>query len=73
MLLANGKVLIAGGSDETNHPLATADLYDPANNTFTPTGSMGTARSLAAAAPLANGKVLVAGGLSAGAVHEPDR
>ena len=66
ILLANGEVLIAGGTDGANHPLATADLYDPAHNTFTPTGSMGTARSLAAAAPLANGKVLVAGGLTAG-------
>ena len=62
-LLTNGQVLIAGGTDATDHPVATSDLYDPFHNTFSPTtGPMGTPRALAAATLLAGGKVLVAGG-----------
>ena len=30
IVLTSGKVLIAGGSDTTGHPVSTADLYDPA-------------------------------------------
>ena len=40
-MLRNGKVLIAGGSSEAPN-IVTAELYDPATGTFTPTGSMGT-------------------------------
>lgn len=61
-LLANGKVLVAGGDNQTTGVLATAELYDPATDAWTPTGAMGTARLIHAAALLANGKVLVAGG-----------
>jgi hypothetical protein len=60
-LLNNGKVLIAGGSDNTGY-LATAELYDPASGTFTPTGSMAYARVLHTATLLNNGMVLIAGG-----------
>src|SRR5271169_691273 len=42
-LLANGRVLIAGGFNSTSI-LATAELFDPATGTFTPTGAMTTAR-----------------------------
>jgi hypothetical protein len=56
-LLANGKVLIAGGS-----PLATAELYNPADGTFSPTGDMSVARAGHVAALLPNGQVLIAGG-----------
>ena len=55
-LLANGKVLIAGGAG------ASAELYNPATGAFSPTGSMTTPRKFPTAALLANGKVLIAGG-----------
>ncbi|MCC6629575.1 MAG: hypothetical protein IT340_19525 [Chloroflexi bacterium] len=64
-LLANGKVLVVGGVDDSI--LATAEIYDPATNAWSPTGSMTTVREQHTATLLANGKVLVAGG------HGPDR
>jgi hypothetical protein len=67
-LLPNGKVLLAGG--QKNNDImgkdvviyATAELYDPANETYVATGSLGTARIDHTATLLANGKVLVTGG-----------
>ena len=44
-LLPNGKVLVAGGTDDTNYPpttyLSSAELYDPASGTWTATGRLG--------------------------------
>ncbi|WNG43111.1 kelch-like protein [Archangium minus] len=63
-LLPNGKVLVAGGSSGTGSStiLATAELYDPATGTWSPTGSMSTPRDRHTATLLPNGKVLVASG-----------
>ena len=60
-LLPSGKVLIAGGAEETTQ-LATAELFDPITNTFTLTGSMTIGRASHTATLLLNGMVLLAGG-----------
>jgi len=61
-LLADGRVLVAGGIDFADLPLASVTLYDPATGTFSPTGSMGTPRAFNTATLLADGRVLFAGG-----------
>jgi len=70
-LLPNGEVLIVGGTDGTN-VVASAEIFNPAGNSgagsFSGTGSLGTARRLHSATPLANGKVLVVGGIGTGPI-----
>ncbi len=63
-LLPTGKVLVCGGLNLGSPAtvLSTAELYDPANGAFTPTGSMTSARELHTATALPGGKVLVTGG-----------
>ncbi len=74
-LLASGKVLIVGGRNETG-ALAAAELYDPATETFTATGSLNVARYGHTASLLPNGRVLIAGGfngdyLSSAEIYDP--
>ena len=65
-LLADGKVLIAGGQGEDafgdSELVSAAEVYDPASGTFSVTGSLMTPRVLQTATLLPNGKVLIAGG-----------
>jgi N-acetylneuraminic acid mutarotase len=61
-LLQNGEVLFTGGENASLGAMASAELYNPVTGTFSPTGSMTTARQGATATLLPNGEVLVAGG-----------
>lgn len=71
-LLTNGKVLFTGGFNGA--VLATAELYDPATESFSATGTMAVARGSHTATLLTTGPntgdVLVAGGTSATAAAE---
>jgi len=65
-LLPGGQVLIAGGSNGSA-VLRSAELFDPATDTFTALPESGetelqTARGRAVAAPLPSGQVLITGG-----------
>ena len=63
--LHDGKILIVGGTPEDRSGCAgttTAELYDPASHTFTPTGKMTAVRRYHSATLLADGRVLIAGG-----------
>ncbi|MFG2695404.1 DUF6603 domain-containing protein [Kitasatospora sp. NPDC048407] len=65
VLLKGGKVLVVGGALPTGGPdaaLAHCELYDPVAATWTPTGSLLTARKGHQATLLADGRVLVTGG-----------
>lgn len=61
-LLADGRVLIAGGSGEGGQRRS-AEIYDPVDESFTPVGDMTVTHYRHAAVLLSSGQVLVAGGL----------
>ena len=63
-LLANGQVLIAGGSNETGDLWPMAEVYDPSSGAFQSTANMIQPRVEHSATRLSNGEVLIAGGLS---------
>jgi N-acetylneuraminic acid mutarotase len=64
-LLPSGKVLVVGGSTATGS-LATAEVYDPVGNTWTPTaGPLAAERGIPQCSLLGSGKVLVTGGVNA--------
>jgi Galactose oxidase, central domain len=61
--LNNGKVLVAGGLDDHDNVLDTAELYDPATRKFSAVANtMGDRRMFQTATLLLSGKVLIAGG-----------
>src|SRR3569833_2280664 len=71
-LLPNGTVLVAGGATFTGTSggsalvavVDSAEVYDPASGTWSPTGRMSAPRWLHTAAVLPSGKVLLAAGQS---------
>ena len=70
-LLLDGRVLMTGDHAEqvignlgVNVWTASAELYDPATDTFAPTGSMIQARGDGTATRLQDGRVLLAGGVN---------
>lgn len=81
-LLLDGRVLIVGGTSDSwggAKVLASAEIYDPAKGTFSPTGSMSTKRASHTATRLLDGRVLVVGGFADGETslasaefYEPD-
>jgi len=65
--LADGQVLVAGGADDSDDDLQSAELFDPSTDMFTalpPSGvtELQTPRQGAVAVTLPSGKVLIAGG-----------
>ncbi len=64
-LLADGRVLIAGGYGSNGAASTRAELYNPATGTFTTTGEMTTPRIGHRPTLLKNGKVLFLGGETA--------
>jgi WD40 repeat protein len=81
-LLPDGKVLVTGGfgvssldgeGDPIPPPtLDSAEIYDPATGTFTPTDKMNSVRAGHTATLLPNGKVLIVGGAGATAeIYDP--
>jgi hypothetical protein len=66
--LRSGLVLVVGGAHPTK-PFAysaSAEIFDPSDATWTPTGALAVARGASTASLLADGRVLVAGGVDDG-------
>ena len=61
VVLADGRVLVAGGNGPAG-ALDSAEIYNPATNSWTSVASMSEARADLTATLLADGRVLVAGG-----------
>jgi hypothetical protein len=66
VMLKDGRVLLTGGLSGGQYPWhqveATAEIFDPATERFTLTGSLATPRFKHGAALLPDGRVLIAGG-----------
>jgi Kelch motif len=58
-----GRVLVAGGSNQTAGLIAQSELYDPATGTWSSSGSLTLPRDRNVRLRLADGRVLVAGGI----------
>jgi len=67
-LLKDGRVLVAGGIDVNGSVLATAEIFDPSNGTFSATSNLAAARACQTATMLQDGRVLLVGGLDNNAI-----
>src|SRR5438477_2406672 len=63
--LADGRVLITGGRDGAGTIVATAEVFDPANQTSSVVAVLNIARVDHTATVLTNGRILIAGGTGA--------
>jgi hypothetical protein len=66
-LLRDGRILLAGGMENNDLILSSAELYDADSLTFTRTGDMSAARAGHTATLLPSGRVLLTGGSNTGA------
>jgi hypothetical protein len=64
ILLTNGLVLVAGGFGLDLASLSTCELYDPAKNSWTPTGPLNTPWDSPLLSLLPNGGALITGGVN---------
>lgn len=71
IVLADGRILVAGGYGPDTTPLASAEIYDPTTRAFSATGSMPRPRAGGIAELLPDGRVLVAGGTDASGNGDP--
>lgn len=75
VLLADGQVLIVGGSDERDSggQYTTAEIYNPQKNIFTKVGDMNLSRYKfqGTTVLLPNGKILIAGGANRAEIFDP--
>jgi len=73
-LLQDGRILVVGGRSTfpADTPLAGAELYNPATNTWSATGNLNQARRSHTAVLLDNGKVLIVGGTGAGVLSSAE-
>jgi hypothetical protein len=60
--LADGRVLVTGGSATSSGAVTTCNIYDPSTGTWAATGSLAVPRKNHVAIKLLNGKILVLGG-----------
>ncbi len=75
-VLHDGRVLIVGGYTALDVDTASAEIFDPTTNAFSPTGSLNTARHGHSATLLPDGRVLVIAGyhngwLSSAEIYDP--
>jgi N-acetylneuraminic acid mutarotase len=70
--LLDGRILVAGGWDQSNQPLLTVELYDPAQDQWTNTGDLHHPHGHDIAIVLEDGRVLLTG--SEGAeLYDPEQ
>ena len=67
-LLADGRVLVAGGYDDHFHTYASAEVYDPQSGSWSSAGHLTDGRAQQGATLLGDGRVLEVGGIG---VHSP--
>lgn len=65
-VLPDGRVLVAGGSEEAEIPIATAEIFDPRTNAWSAVAPMTSPRARHTATLLRDGRVLMVGGLGPG-------